>query len=70
MQRSMVDQATTAASDAVETVKDVAGQAAESADMAAVEIKRMMRTSVTNQPMITLAAAVAIGFVIGALWKS
>ena len=33
-------------------------------------IKSAVDTSVKDQPMATLAAAAALGFVLGALWKS
>jgi len=48
-----------AADDARQHVKDVAGN-----------VKGVLNKSVKEQPLTTLAMAAAVGFVIGALWKS
>lgn len=45
--------------DAVESVKEVSGSMKDAVD-----------TSLKQQPMATLAVVAALGFVIGALWKS
>jgi ElaB/YqjD/DUF883 family membrane-anchored ribosome-binding protein len=68
--KSMTDRAANVASDAAESVRDAAYQAADTADMVAVDMKRTMRSSMRDYPMATLALAVGLGFVIGALWKS
>jgi len=38
--------------------------------MVATEFNEAVRTSLRDQPMTTLAAAVGIGFVLGAIWKT
>jgi|SwirhisoilCB3_FD_contig_123_70408_length_277_multi_33_in_0_out_2_1 ElaB/YqjD/DUF883 family membrane-anchored ribosome-binding protein len=48
-----------AADDARQHVQDVAGN-----------VKGALNKSVKEQPLTTLVMAVAVGFVIGALWKS
>jgi ElaB/YqjD/DUF883 family membrane-anchored ribosome-binding protein len=44
-------------------------QYGEKAQQAAQEFKPFVEKSLKEQPMGTLAAAAAIGFVLGALWK-
>ena len=41
----------------------------EKAQQAAQEFKPFVEKSIKEQPMSTLAAAAAIGFVLGAIWK-
>lgn len=53
------DRVREAASDARQQVQDVAGN-----------VKGAIDKSVRDQPLTTLIMAVAVGFVIGALWKS
>jgi len=56
-----------------QTVRDVADQAKDLADRAQrapVAARQAIDSSLKQQPMITLAAAGALGFVLGALWKS
>jgi len=48
-----------AASDAKQQVQDVAGN-----------VRGAIDKSVKDQPLTTLIMAVAVGFVVGALWKS
>jgi len=58
---------------AEETARSVAerGRAAgEQVQEVAGNIKTAVNKSVSDQPMATLAMAAALGFVIGALWKS
>ncbi|MET0430861.1 MAG: hypothetical protein ABWX70_00495 [Hyphomicrobium sp.] len=52
--------------DAADRAQDIAGQASEVAG----NVKGAIDKSVKDQPMTTLLAAAAVGFVIGALWKS
>ena len=66
------------------TVKDVAAQAQDVAERAmergreategvhdvAENFKKAVDKSVNDQPMATLALAAAVGFVLGAIWKS
>lgn len=63
--REMADTAT-------DQLKGVAGRAreyGEKAQDAARQVKPFVEKSLKEQPMTTLAAAAAIGFVLGALWK-
>jgi ElaB/YqjD/DUF883 family membrane-anchored ribosome-binding protein len=62
----MADKATDVAADAADTVRDAAIQAGEQADVAAVEVNKVVRRSLATQPMATLAIAAGIGFVAGA----
>jgi ElaB/YqjD/DUF883 family membrane-anchored ribosome-binding protein len=62
---------------AAETVENVAGRVAEQGREAgqqvqevAGNIKGAVDKSVKDQPMATLAMVAAVGFVLGALWKS
>jgi ElaB/YqjD/DUF883 family membrane-anchored ribosome-binding protein len=57
---------------AQEVVGDVSQQAreyGEKAQDAARQVKPFVEKSLKEQPVTTLAAAAAIGFVLGALWK-
>jgi ElaB/YqjD/DUF883 family membrane-anchored ribosome-binding protein len=51
---------------ATETIGDLKQRADEFAD----DLKNTVRESVEAQPFSTLAIAVAVGFVLGAVWKS
>jgi ElaB/YqjD/DUF883 family membrane-anchored ribosome-binding protein len=62
---------------AADSVENVAGKIAEQGRVAgeqvqevAGNIKGAVDKSVKDQPMATLAMAAALGFVLGALWKS
>ena len=58
--------------DAQELAGNIAEQArqyGEKVQQAAQEFKPFVEKSMKEQPMGTLAAAAAIGFVLGALWK-
>jgi ElaB/YqjD/DUF883 family membrane-anchored ribosome-binding protein len=60
------------ADQAQELAGDVSRQAreyGEKAQDAARQVKPFVEKSLKEQPMTTLAAAAAIGFVLGALWK-
>jgi ElaB/YqjD/DUF883 family membrane-anchored ribosome-binding protein len=50
-------------------IADQARQYGEKAQQAAQEIKPFVEKSMKEQPMGTLAAAAAIGFLLGAIWK-
>lgn len=66
------DQLKGAADRAQELAGDVSRQASEygeKAQDAARQVKPFVEKSLKEQPMTTLAAAAAIGFVLGALWK-
>jgi ElaB/YqjD/DUF883 family membrane-anchored ribosome-binding protein len=66
------DQLKGAADRAQELAGDVSRQAreyGEKAQDAARQVKPFVEKSLREQPMTTLAAVAAIGFVLGALWK-
>ena len=56
---STSDRVSDVASDAAQQVQDVAGN-----------VKGAINKSVKDQPLTTLMMAGALGFVLGALWKS
>ena len=73
----LADKATDQFSRAADSVENVAGRLAEQGRAAgeqvqevAGNIKGAVDKSVKDQPMATLAMAAALGFVLGALWKS
>jgi ElaB/YqjD/DUF883 family membrane-anchored ribosome-binding protein len=66
------DQLQSVAADAQEIAAKVTDQAREygqKAQKAVEEFKPFVEKSLEEQPMTTLAAAAAIGFALGALWK-
>ena len=69
-QKSVTDKAVETASDAADAAMDTAKQVADTAQSLGVEAKKAIQKSVANEPMMTLVVAVALGFVVGALWKS
>ncbi len=56
--------------DASDRAQDIAGQAKQQVGEVASNVKGAIDKSVKDQPLTTLLAAAAVGFVIGALWKS
>ncbi len=73
----LADKATKQFDSAIESaetaVRDIAGQgreAGERINAVAGNLKTAVDKSVKDQPLTTLAMAAALGFVIGALWKS
>ncbi len=73
----LADKATDQFSRAADTVENVASRVAEQGRAAgeqvqevAGNIKGAVDKSVKDQPMATLAVVAALGFVLGALWKS
>jgi ElaB/YqjD/DUF883 family membrane-anchored ribosome-binding protein len=54
----------------VESVAEQAKEAGEKVQEVASTVDRAVRKSLGDQPMATLAVAAALGFVLGALWKS
>ena len=54
------------ASGAADQVRDVSDRTGEVAG----NLKKAVDKSVKDQPMATLAMAAALGFILGALWKS
>ena len=64
--RGVADQAGDLADRAVEQGRDLAAQAQN----APAAMRDAIDTSLKQQPMATLAIAGAVGFLLGALWKS
>lgn len=65
-----VDKALDSAEAAARSVADQGREATERVGEVAGNIKTAVDKSVKDQPMATLAMAAAMGFVVGALWKS
>lgn len=64
--RGVADQATDLADRAVEQGREVGAMAQK----APAAVRDALDTSLKQQPMATLAIAGAVGFLLGALWKS
>lgn len=56
--------------DASDRAQEIAGQARQQVGEVAGNVKSAIDKSVKEQPVTTLLMAAAVGFVIGALWKS
>jgi ElaB/YqjD/DUF883 family membrane-anchored ribosome-binding protein len=56
--------------DASDRAQEIAGQARQQVGEVAGNVKSAIDRSVKDQPIATLFMAAAVGFVIGALWKS
>jgi ElaB/YqjD/DUF883 family membrane-anchored ribosome-binding protein len=54
----------------LDTASEVAGDARQQVEEVAGNVKGAIDRSVKEQPITTLLVAAAVGFVIGALWKS
>ena len=74
--RELADTATDQLKGAADRAQDLAGdvsrrarQYGEKAQDAAKQVRPFVEKSLKEQPMAKLAAAAAIGFVLGALWK-
>ncbi|HWE20029.1 MAG TPA: hypothetical protein VG758_23085 [Hyphomicrobiaceae bacterium] len=74
--REMADTATDERKGLADRAQELAGDVSqqareygERAQDAARQVKPFVEKSLKEQPMMTLAAAAAIGFVLGALWK-
>lgn len=77
MKEKGMQQASRMAEKAADTVQDVADrvveqgrEAAHQMQNAAGSVQSAVNQSLKQQPMTTLAIAAAVGFVLGALWKS
>ncbi|MBS0233588.1 MAG: DUF883 family protein [Proteobacteria bacterium] len=64
------DDASDRAQDMASRAQDMAGQAREQVGEVAGNVKGAIDKSVKDQPFTTLLMAAAVGFVVGALWKS
>lgn len=56
--------------DASDRAQEMAGQARQQVGEVAGNVRGALDKSVKEQPITTLLMAAAVGFVIGALWKS
>ncbi len=56
--------------DASDRVQEIAGDAKQHVGEVAGNVKGAIDKSIKDQPITTLVMAAAIGFVIGAIWKS
>ncbi len=65
-----LDQAADAASATVRSVAEHGREATERVNQVAGNMKSAVDKSISEQPMATLAIAAALGFVLGAVWKS
>jgi ElaB/YqjD/DUF883 family membrane-anchored ribosome-binding protein len=68
--RQGFDEAADRAQDLASRAQDIAGQARDQVGEVAGNVKGAVDKSIKEQPLTTLLAAAAIGFVIGAIWKS
>lgn len=64
------DSVLTTAEGAARSVAEQGREASERVGAVAGNLKTAVNKSVKEQPMATLAVAAAMGFVVGALWKS
>jgi ElaB/YqjD/DUF883 family membrane-anchored ribosome-binding protein len=55
---------------ASDRAQEMAGDARQQVEEVAGNVKGALHTSVREQPIATLLMAAAVGFVVGALWKS
>lgn len=65
-----IDRAMDSASRTARDVADQTREAGERVQQVAGNLRGAVDKSVREQPMATLAVAAALGFVVGALWKS
>ena len=65
-----IEKASATAGRVVESVAEGARDAGEKVQEVASTVDTTVRQSLKDQPMATLAVVVALGFVLGALWKS
>lgn len=67
---SSVDDIKGRAKQTFDAASDMAGDARQQVEEVAGNVKGAINRSVKEQPITTLLVAGAIGFVVGALWKS
>lgn len=65
-----IKRAADAAEGVASSVADQGRQAAEGVQDVAGNLKGALDKSIKDQPMATLAVAVMVGFVLGAIWKT
>jgi ElaB/YqjD/DUF883 family membrane-anchored ribosome-binding protein len=68
--KTVSDRVEELAGTATRQARHVAGDATERVGEVAGNVKVAVEKSLRDQPMATLAMAAALGFVLGALWKS
>ncbi len=56
--------------DATDRAQEIAGDAKHQVQEVAGNVKGALDKSIKDQPITTLVMAAAVGFVIGAIWKS
>ena len=66
----MVDKASGMVDDAISSVTERGREAVSGFQEVGSNIAYVVEDSAKNQPMATLAIAVGVGFVLGALWKT
>ena len=64
------ERATDQMSRIAQSAQDQAGMVGDNMKMVASNLDTAVRRSIKDQPMTTLAMAAAMGFVLGAIWKS
>ena len=67
---SIISEAARTVEQATDAVTHQATRAKRNVEQAGGDLDRAVRDSLHQQPMATLAAVVAVGFILGALWKS
>ena len=67
---SIIAEAARSVDEATEAVTHQATRAKNSVEQVGGEFNRAVRDSLRQQPMATLTAAVALGFILGAVWKA
>jgi ElaB/YqjD/DUF883 family membrane-anchored ribosome-binding protein len=65
-----IDRVVSSVEQTARSIADQGRQAGEQVGVVADNFKSAVDKSVKDQPLTTLAVAAAVGFVIGALWKS
>jgi ElaB/YqjD/DUF883 family membrane-anchored ribosome-binding protein len=65
-----IEKASSQAGRMAESVAEQAREAGQKVQEVASTVDKTVRNSLRDQPMATLAVVAALGFVLGALWKS
>lgn len=68
--KGTVRAATSRVQDAASSLADTGRKVQENAQAVGENVKGAIDRSIKDQPLTTLAMAAAVGFVLGALWKS
>ncbi|MEZ5816420.1 MAG: hypothetical protein R3D44_05000 [Hyphomicrobiaceae bacterium] len=70
MASEQIDDVVRSAEESARQMAEQGRKAGERVEQVATNFKSATEKSVRDQPMTTLAVAAAVGFVLGALWKS